>query len=80
MAELSSKDKEALALLYERPEFKSFVKWSELKRQKCAEELLKVPMGDPGSSERIAMLQGQAYAHEISLLELRKIHKEQTKD
>jgi hypothetical protein len=74
------KTKEALALLYERPEFKALEKWSEIKRLKCAEELLNVNMGVPGASERIAMLQGQAEAHRVMLLELKKIHKDVTKD
>lgn len=79
MIELTAKDKEALALLYERPEFKVFKKWSELKRAECAERLLNVPMNEPGSSERVAMLQGQALSHSLALLELKKIHKDQTK-
>lgn len=80
MAVLTSKDKEALALLYDKPEFKTLIKWSEIKRLRCAEELLNVNMGQEGSSERIAMLQGQAEAHRIMLLELKKIHKQMTKD
>lgn len=80
MAGLTSQDKENLALLYERPEFKALQKWSELKRLQCAEAIFGVAMGTPGSSERIAMIQGQATAHEVMLLELKKIHKEQTKD
>lgn len=80
MTGLTSKDKEDLALLYERPEFRALKKWSDIKKLKCAEELLKVPMGTQGSSERIAMLQGQAYAHEIMFLELKKIHKDLDKD
>ena len=77
MAELNAKDKEALALLYERPEFKSLVKWNELKRRAFLDQIVQVTMGQPGSSERVAMLQGQAYAHQLMLLELKKIHKEQ---
>lgn len=80
MAELSSKDKQALALLYEYPEYKSFQKWSELKRLTMAAQILKVDMSTPGSAERIAFLQGQAYAHEFSLLELKNIHKVNTKE
>lgn len=80
MAELSPKDKEALALLYERPEFKSLVRWNEVKRSNFATQILKVDMGSTGSSERVAFLQGQAYAHELMLLELKKIHKEKTVD
>lgn len=80
MAELPSKDKEALATLYDYPEFKALQRWSEMKRLKCAEQILGVDMSSVGSSERIAMLQGQAHAHEIMLLELKKIHKQTTKD
>lgn len=80
MAELNSKDKVELALLYERPEFKSLAKWNAIKRQVFAEQLLKVDMGSAGSSERAAFLQGQAYAHEFMLMEIKKIHKQQTKD
>lgn len=79
MAELPAKDKEALALLYERPEFKSLQKWNDTKRLVFSEQLLKVDMSAPGSSERVSFLQGQAYAHELMLLELKKIHKDQTK-
>lgn len=80
MAELPPKVKEALALLYERPEFKSLEKWNEIKRFGFANQILKVDMSTEGSSERVAFLQGQAYAHELMLLELKKIHKEQTKN
>jgi hypothetical protein len=80
MAELSSKIKEQLALLYERPEFKALEAWNNLKQQACMEQMIGVVMGQLGSSERIAMLQGQAEAHRLMLLELRKIHKEITKD
>lgn len=80
MTVLNPKDKEALALLYEYQEFKALVKWNEVKRQTFADQILKVDMGSVGSSERVAFLQGQAYAHELMLLELKKIHKEQTKD
>ena len=80
MAEIPPKIKEALATLYDYPEFKALEKWSELKRIDCADQLIRVPMGTPGSSERVAMLQGQAEAHRVMLLELRKIHKDITKD
>ena len=80
MAGLSSKDKLNLAILYEYTEFSSLRKWSEWKRAKCAEQILGVDMGSPGASERIAMIQGQAYAHEVMLLELKKIHKEAPTD
>lgn len=76
MAELHPSVKEALALLYERPEFKALEKWNENKRDNFASQILKVDMSTIGSSERIAFLQGQAYAHELMLLELRKIHKD----
>ena len=78
MSGIAPKVKEALALLYEYPEFKALEKWSEAKRAQVAEQLLAVTMGVAGSSERIAMLQGQAYAHEVMLKELRKIHKDVT--
>lgn len=80
MSNLSPKIKEALALLYDYPEFKALEKWNELKRQHCAELMIGVNMGLPGASEKIAMLQGQAEAHRIMLLELKKIHKEQSKE
>jgi hypothetical protein len=80
MSGLSSKDKQALALLYEYPEFKALERWNEYHRQKCATQMIGVVMGQPGSSERIAMLQGQAEAHRVMLEELRKIHKEQPVD
>lgn len=80
MAVLTQKDKEALALLYERPEFKALEKWNVVKRGKFTDQILKIDMGSSGSSERVAFLQGQAYAHELMLLELKKIHKNVTKD
>ena len=76
MAELSPKDKEALALLYERPEFKALVRWNAVKRTTFAEAILNVNMQEVGSEKRVAFLQGQAYAHQLMLLELKKIHKE----
>jgi hypothetical protein len=80
MINIPPKIKEQLALLYDYPEFKALEKWSELHRQACADQMIGVPMGEQGSSERIAMLQGQAEAHKIMLLELCKIHKDITKD
>ena len=80
MTELAPKIKEALALLYEHPEFKALEKWSELKRLECAKQILKTDMSSNGASHKVAMLQGQAYAHNVMLLELRKIHKDITKD
>lgn len=79
MAELPSKIKEALALLYEYPEFKALEKWNAAKRQAFAEQILKVDMQhETGADKRVAFLQGQAYAHELMLLELKKIHKDVT--
>lgn len=80
MAGLSSKDKQALALLYEYPEFKSLEKWNESKMAEIGNQIINVVMGVPGSSERVAMLQGQANAHRIMLLELKKIHKDHHQD
>lgn len=80
MSGIAPKVKEDLARLYEYPEFKALEKWNESKRSGFAEAILKVNMQDSGSAKRIAFLQGQAYAHELMLLELRKIHKEQTKE
>ena len=76
MAGLSSKHKQNLALLYEYPEFKSLEAWNEAKTATIGEQLIAVDMSQPGSSERVAMLQGQANAHKVMLLELKKIHKE----
>lgn len=80
MAELSPKAKEALALLYDYPEFKALEIWNQVKREALASQILKIDMSSRGSSERIAFLQGQACAHEFMLLELKKIHKEQSAD
>lgn len=80
MTELSSKDKQALALLYEFNEYKALVKWSELKRLTVAAQILKVDMSQPGSPERVSFLQGEAYAHEYMLKEVKKIHKDNTKE
>jgi hypothetical protein len=80
MTGLSDKDKQALATLYEYPEFKALVKWNELKRTQIGSQIIGVTMGQPGSSERVAMLQGQAEAHRFMLLEIKKIHKDNTKE
>lgn len=76
MTGLTPKVREALALLYEYPEFKALVKWNELKQAQCAKRILEVDMGESGASQRVAMLQGQSKAHEVMLLELKKIHKD----
>lgn len=75
-----AKIKQALALLYEYPEFKALEKWNELHRADCANQIIGVNMGLPGASERVSMIQGQAEAHRIMLLELKKIHKDMSKD
>ena len=80
MTGLSDKDKQALATLYESPEIKALVKWKELKRTQIGSQIIGVTMGQPGSSERVAMLQGQAEAHRFMLLEIKKIHKDNTKE
>lgn len=80
MAELAQKTKEALALLYERSEFKALEKWSEIKRLEAAEMILNTDMSNNGADKKVALLQGQAYAHKVMLLELRKIHKDVTKN
>lgn len=80
MAELPPKIKEQLALLYDYPEFKALEAWNKHHMHKCMDQMVKVVMGQPGSSERISMLQGQAEAHSLMLKEIRKIHKEISKD
>jgi hypothetical protein len=80
MAGLSRKDKEDLALIYELPEFKALKRWNDVKRLKSMESVMKVNMQDERAETRVAFLQGQAYAHELMLLELKKIHKEVAKD
>jgi hypothetical protein len=80
MTGLSSKDKQALATLYEYPEFKALIKWNENKVNSIGQQIINVVMGQPGSSERVAMLQGQAEAHRLMLLEIKKIHKDNHED
>jgi hypothetical protein len=80
MTGLNSKDKQALATLYEYPEYKALIKWNETKINEIGSQIISVVMGQPGSSERVAMLQGQANAHRFMLLELKKIHKDNTKE
>lgn len=80
MVRLTPKIREQLALLYEYPEFRALEKWNEQKRASCADKMIGINMGLPGASEAIAMLQGQAEAHRIMLLELKKIHKDNLKD
>lgn len=74
---MTPKIKSDLAYLYELEEFKSFKKFCDMKRTKTAEQVLSVDMGAPGSSERVAMLQGQAFALEYLLLELKNLHKKE---
>lgn len=76
MAGLTLKEKAALALMYELPEFKAFKRWCLVKRQKVAELIIQTDMSSPGAAEQIAMLQGQAYALEMILLEWQKYHKQ----
>lgn len=73
--ELNSKDKFNLAHFYETEDFKSFTRLCDNKRLFIAEQILKVSMGEPGSSERVALLQGQFAALDFLLLEIKKIHK-----
>lgn len=81
MAGIPRKIKEDLALLYEYPEFKALEKWNQIKRMQLAEQILGTNMDAEGSDKRVAMLQGQALAHGLMLLELKKIHKDtQPKD
>jgi len=77
MAGLTAKDKEALAYLYELPEFRSFRKWCGTKVATAANMILKVDMGQSGASERVSMLQGQSSALQAMLIELQKIHKKE---
>ena len=81
MAGIPRKIKENLALLYEYPEFKALEKWNQIKRANLADQILGVDMSAEGADKRVAMLQGQALAHGLMLLELKKIHKDtQPKD
>lgn len=80
MAELSPKIKEALALLYDYPEFKALEAWNEVKANKFLEQILKIDMSSHGADKRVAMLQGQVLSHRLMLEEIRKIHKEQSAD
>lgn len=77
MAAIPPQVKADLALLYELPQFKSFVKYCRIKRLVAAERLLQINMKEPGSSEEIASLQGQAFVFQFLEADLRKIHKDQ---
>lgn len=77
-AGLTPQIKADLALLYELPQFKSFVKYCRTKRLLAAEKLLAVNMREPGAAEQIASLQGQALVFQFLEADLRRIHKEQT--
>jgi len=80
MADIPKKLKEGLALLYEHPEFKNLERWNQLKILEAAEQIVKVNMQEVRSETRVAFLQGQSYAHEYMLKEIKKIHKEIAKD
>ncbi len=75
MTGLSGKERTALSYLYELPEFKAFQKLCTLKRQKAADLIIQQDMSVTGADVRISMLQGQVYALEMIVLEMRKIHK-----
>jgi hypothetical protein len=74
---LLPKDRAALAYIYELDEFKSFKKLCLTKRAKIADQIIGCDMSQPGSSERISMLQGQAIALEFILLEIKNYHKQE---
>lgn len=78
MSDIPAKVKEGLALLYEHPEFKNLEKWSEIKKLESMNAILGINMQDLRAETRVAFLQGQAYAHEYMMKELRKIHKDTT--
>jgi len=80
MINLSPKIKEALALLYDYPEFKALEQWSEHKASELLEQILGIDMSSPGADKRVAMIQGQVMAHRFMLKEVKKIYKEHTKN
>lgn len=80
MARLTPKDKLGLAYIYELDEFKSLTHLCDDKRMRAATEMLSIDMSQPGSSNRVSMLQGQIYAFEMLLLEIKKIHKDSQKN
>lgn len=77
MADLSKKDKEALAYLYEIDQYNSFKKFLENERVNIATKLLLV---DPNDVVSVAKFQGAAAALKQLHLELKQIHKESSKD
>lgn len=74
---MTPKIKSDLAYLYELDEFKSFKKFCDIKRMKAAEKVLNIDMSSAGSSEKVAMLQGQTLALEYIFLEIKNIHKKE---
>lgn len=80
MAGLTSKNKEELAYIYELDEFRSFKKLCSNKRANLATKILGLDPSQPDFPTQAAMLQGQYYALEYLLLEMKKLSKNQSKE
>lgn len=79
MAGLTSKDKETLAYFYETEQYKALEKYCQVKRLAYAELLLQQDMSAVGADKIVAMLQGQVYAMDYMLKEIKSIHSQQQK-
>ncbi len=77
MAELSSKVRQELATLYDRPEYKSFRAFLENERVEIAKKLVIWPADD---TVGIAKLQGQAEACKAIHRQLKDIHTQMSKE
>lgn len=80
MKGLTAKDRQALAVLHDYPEYRALKKWSELKANQITNQLVNINMGVPGATEQVAMLQGQVLAHGNMLKEVDKIAKHTAAD
>jgi hypothetical protein len=72
---LTVKERQALAVLHDYPEWKVLEKWSNLKALQVTGQIVGVDMSEQGSDKRVAMLQGQILAHGNMLKEINKIAK-----
>lgn len=75
--DLSPKEKEALAFIFDLPQYRIFKKYLENERFNIATKTLTL---DPQEMTEMARLQGQAQALKLLHQRLKQIHKEQVKD
>lgn len=77
---MNSKDKEALAYLYELEQYRALVKLCAQTRKSIADKLLVLDMSTPGTERQVTFLQGQAFSLDSLLKKVEQIHKASTKE